>query len=821
MELAEPVRQHLAKQWRGMSRVLVLGIDPERVRSRPGGPEIHGTALRDEAAAELDRAAVGSYDAVLIAGLLYQLPSPDAVRKVLDGARAALKPGGKLHILEPNARYLGRRFWDSARAVTPITHRSLAAIAAETGFELRDMMPKFLPMTWDGWLARCCVRSDWMRMLFGRHVWLEAQRSSTTAPVDPAAFLRRSEEPQRHFLWLCVILLLGLLGRLYQINEPPNDAYHWRETQTLMIAKGFYEHEMNIFHPRVLWRTITEVHPQGYVGGTELMVTPFLTALLYFIFGAAYWVNRVVPIFFSLLGVAFFHRVAARFCGWRAATLAAALLCFSPIYFYVGRVQMPESFAFCMSFMTVYYFDRWLEEERYAGFWPAALSCTFMLLAKPQMVWMAVPLLYLVLTRHGMRAVSQPRLYVFLAPVAVPCALYVWWSFIVLTHETRIVFQAPGIGAMGFRYLKDPYLYTHIATVAWNKAVGPMVCVGAMIGLLYPARVSRGWFPHVYAVASVLSILVAPGLHWANDYYQAFFAPPAALLMGRLLAAGFRKWYLGAGAAAISVAAIVASLHIAATYYARDQIAIWHCGEWIRANTPATARVLVSYNDPTVLYDADRIGWICRDQADGQPMKLNQALIAKAQALGATVLAAPIGAHLDNYPANRRVPLDLRDYLYDTFPCYRAEDFAVFFLNQSANVTLPHDGRIEFGDPQSFKYLRGDWNCIYKAAPTGAFVHKGPAPGSIVFKSPAWLKRIVMKVSSEKPDRHVRISFDGQLVGEGILDKAWNIYEMPIDFTEPVAAEGKHTITIEPLNEGGEAGKLLFWSLQAEFRSPS
>ncbi|NIA14573.1 MAG: hypothetical protein GWP08_10880 [Nitrospiraceae bacterium] len=100
---------------------------------------------------------------------------------------------------------------------------------------------------------------------------------------------------------LGTLLGLGVLLRLYHITAPPCDFLSWRDTQTLMVARNFYQESMNLFLPAVDWRTTDEVAARGLVGGTELMVVPYLTAILYHFFGIQFWVGRVVPIAFAVL----------------------------------------------------------------------------------------------------------------------------------------------------------------------------------------------------------------------------------------------------------------------------------------------------------------------------------------------------------------------------------------------------------------------------------------------------------------------------------------------------------------------------------------
>ncbi|MBN2309584.1 MAG: glycosyltransferase family 39 protein [Candidatus Hydrogenedentes bacterium] len=815
MALAKPLRDRIAAALEDAARVLVLGIEPDALALGPA--VVDGAAELQSVRAKAEALEAGSWDAVVVVDVLHQLADGSEVAAFLARVSAALSVGGRLIVIEPNARYLGRRFWDSLASATPLTHRSVAQAALEVGLEPRELVPKFVPVENTGWLTGLCVGSDWAQAFFGRRLWLSAIRPAGPPAVRATAVIRQAELPLRHLLFLGLILVAGLIARLYHVTEPPSDAHAWRQTQTLMVAKGFFEHEFNLFHPRVLWRTIDEVHPEGYVGGTELMVTPFLTAALYWVFGTAYWVDRVIPIFFSLLAVAYFHRLAARFCGYTAATVAAALLCFSPFYLFLGRVHMPESFAFCMTFMTLYYFDRWISSDERAWFWPAAVSCVLMLLGKPQSVYVALPMLYLVATRHGLRAILRPRLYVFLVAVAVPCALYVWWSFHVLTAETHIVYQPPGLSALGFKFIHQPAFYRRMLTVAWGRAVGPALFVLGALGALLPARTRRTWFPHVFLAASIASIFLTPGLHWANDYYQTFLAPPAALLAGRLLAPLFSRRIGKWAALGLTAFTIVTSIHAARGFYHNERTeSMYRCGVWIREHSRPADRVLVSFQDPTALYFADRIGWVCRLQADGQPIVFGRELITRLQGLGATVVAVSDGCWLDNYAANRRYGA-MRDFLYDTYYSHRGDDYAVFFPALPADLDLPRDGHVDFGTWETLKYLRGDWGPIYRAGVLGRYVHKGAEAGSIAFNAPAGVGRVTLKISAEAHNRHVAVLVDGAPIGEVILERAWQQVPVPIELDGAASAPGRHTITLDVTDQDGGSRRLLLWELDAVF----
>ena len=83
----------------------------------------------------------------------------------------------------------------------------------------------------------------------------------------------------RGALALAAILLLGIGLRLLYITSPLLDAHRWRQIDTAVMARYFYEDSLNPLYPQVNWGGA-----RGYVE-SEFPLVPFIAALLYFAFG--------------------------------------------------------------------------------------------------------------------------------------------------------------------------------------------------------------------------------------------------------------------------------------------------------------------------------------------------------------------------------------------------------------------------------------------------------------------------------------------------------------------------------------------------------
>ncbi|HEX9614212.1 MAG TPA: hypothetical protein VGA55_01830, partial [Bacteroidota bacterium] len=79
---------------------------------------------------------------------------------------------------------------------------------------------------------------------------------------------------------LVILLALALTVRLYNVEAPLIGAHSWRQTQTAMIARNFYENGHNFFYPQVDWGGSTP----GYFE-SEFPIYAYVVSLVYQIAG--------------------------------------------------------------------------------------------------------------------------------------------------------------------------------------------------------------------------------------------------------------------------------------------------------------------------------------------------------------------------------------------------------------------------------------------------------------------------------------------------------------------------------------------------------
>ena len=95
---------------------------------------------------ELARLADHAVDFAFASNLFEHL-SQVSFAAVLDILRAKLSPRGTLTILQPNYRYAYREYFDDYTHVTVYSHVSMADFLAANGYEVIEVLPRFLPLT--------------------------------------------------------------------------------------------------------------------------------------------------------------------------------------------------------------------------------------------------------------------------------------------------------------------------------------------------------------------------------------------------------------------------------------------------------------------------------------------------------------------------------------------------------------------------------------------------------------------------------------------------------------------------------------------------
>lgn len=130
-----------------------------------------------------------SVDIVFCSNFFEHLPNTKTFLQTLSEIKTVLRPGGRLLALQPNIRLIGGAYWDFVDHHLPLTDRTLVEACETKGFEIVELIPRFLPYTTRSglpqspWLVRLylAVRPAWP--FLGKQTWMVARKPELLIPT--------------------------------------------------------------------------------------------------------------------------------------------------------------------------------------------------------------------------------------------------------------------------------------------------------------------------------------------------------------------------------------------------------------------------------------------------------------------------------------------------------------------------------------------------------------------------------------------------------------------------------------------------------------
>lgn len=168
-----------------------IAVDIERLSGRtlpPGSEEVivasHQMASRIPA---------NSVDIVFCSNFFEHLPDKATWLATLDQIMQVLRPGGRLLVLQPNIRFVGGAYWDFVDHHLPLTDRTLVEGCLSLGFEIQEVIPRFLPYTTRSaipqspWLVRLYLMFPPAWRVLGGQTWFVARKPLAAAARQTGA----------------------------------------------------------------------------------------------------------------------------------------------------------------------------------------------------------------------------------------------------------------------------------------------------------------------------------------------------------------------------------------------------------------------------------------------------------------------------------------------------------------------------------------------------------------------------------------------------------------------------------------------------------
>jgi 4-amino-4-deoxy-L-arabinose transferase-like glycosyltransferase len=428
-----------------------------------------------------------------------------------------------------------------------------------------------------------------------------------------------------------LLLLLAVLIRIPLAVRPMTATSDpWRETDTASIAHNFYVNpQPSIFYPQINWGG----NGPGYVEA-EFQLFPYITALLYRLFGENIIFGRIVSMIFNLMTCVVFYRLARRLFGERVAFWSLLFFIIAPLNSRYSTAFMPEATMFFFYVSGLYLFVRWLDEGQDVFLWLAAVSTAVSILVKPTSILIGLIFFLLLFERYKWRVLVQPKLWLFAAIALIPGLLwYLHARDLYLIYGNTFGVISGGDSKFGnIRTWFSPGFYAELARLDIIYVFGQTSVLLFIAGMIVYLRQRRSSLL-LYSIIAIVPYYVILSRYTGNSaglQYHIFALVYAALGTGIGMV-----WLLDwltqrianpAVYRALAGAVVILCLFIPTTLLASllDQtpVSLAACGAAVAQHVPEGQLVIVStvspslengvvnnFQEPEIFFYSQRYGW--------------------------------------------------------------------------------------------------------------------------------------------------------------------------------------------------------------------
>lgn len=426
------------------------------------------------------------------------------------------------------------------------------------------------------------------------------------------------------YLWLLAILMGGLLIRLYKINNPLADWHSWRQADTASVTRTYVEKGINLLYPR--YHDISSIqtglfNPKGY----RFVEFPFYNAANAVLaknlgfFSLEIW-GRLLSISFSIVSIYLLYLIGKRFLGSWGGVLSAFFFAFLPFNIYFSRVILPEPMAVTFGLMAVWFFIKFIDNEKDWFLYFSGFAFSISLLLKPFTIFYTVPLIYLLLKKYGKKVITNSRLFIklliFVDIIFVP--FFAWRNWMDL-YPMGIPFYKWAFNGDKIRF-RPAFWRWIFGERLTGLILGFWGLVPFSFGLLDDKK-RKSLFTHFFFFGAVLYMVVVATANVRHDYYQTFIIPAVSLILaqGTLYmwkAEKFNKRIMRFLLIFSLLIMLIVGVSKVKEFYKINHPEIIRAGQAVDKVTPKDALVIAPYfGDTAFLYQTKRWGWPFMDRA--------------------------------------------------------------------------------------------------------------------------------------------------------------------------------------------------------------
>lgn len=416
------------------------------------------------------------------------------------------------------------------------------------------------------------------------------------------------------YILLAFTLLLAFGIRLYKIDNPIADWHSWRQADTASVTRNYVKNGINLLYPTYhdISSTQTGIYNSKGYRFVEFPLYNVIHAQLVNSFPQLtleMW-GRLLSVASAVGSSYLLFLIGKRYWGVWIGVFSAFFYALLPYNIYFTRVVLPEPLAVFLALLSMWFFIRFIDTERYSRLFVSAFILALSMMVKPFTFFYSVPLAYLAIKKYGVRGLITNIKFL----IALNIALIPFFSWRIWVNQ----FPA-GIPHFNWAFNGDGIRFRP-AFWRWifSERLGAMILgVWGIVPFVFGLLKSKGknYFLQFFLLGMFLYVSVFATANVRHDYYQTFIVPAVSLTLAVGAVAMWRgRWFnrlLTRSLLIFSVALMfVTSAVQIRGFYQINHPEIIEAGAALQKFAAEDALVIAPYNgDTAFLYHTERWGW--------------------------------------------------------------------------------------------------------------------------------------------------------------------------------------------------------------------
>jgi len=188
---------------------------------------------------------------------------------------------------------------------------------------------------------------------------------------------------------LIVIIVLGFLFHHKYFNEFPSHIHAWAQSDRYALSLGFLDNGLNFFKPQTFvynhqFPDKCKVPSEKTITAVDFPIHDYIPALLMKISGnTSPWVFRMYILLYSFIGLFFLFKLSYAITkDYIKSVFVVVFTTTSPVYVYYQGGFLPTIPSLSNAIIGVYFYYRYLKENKNKDFWLSMLLLTLAALSR-------------------------------------------------------------------------------------------------------------------------------------------------------------------------------------------------------------------------------------------------------------------------------------------------------------------------------------------------------------------------------------------------------------------------------------------------------